>query len=148
MIVRRFLQELTAAAVLLAAPSVLHAQVALTGQVSSAEEGAMEGVVVSAKKGGSTITISVVSDKDGRFDFPAQKLQPGHYALSIRAVGYDLSAAAAAEVAAAQTATADLKLRKTNDLPAQLTNAEWLMSMVGTEAQKKALLNCTGCHTL
>jgi streptogramin lyase len=149
MVLRQSLQRLTAAAVLLvAAPSVLHAQIALTGQVSSAEEGAMEGVVVSAKKDGSTITISVVSDKDGRFRFPAQKLEPGHYALSIRAVGYDLSVAAAAEVAAAQTATADLKLRKTNDLSTQLTNAEWLMSMVGTEAQKKALLNCTGCHTL
>ena len=38
-----------------------HAQTpaALTGQVSSAEEGMMEGVVVSAKKDGSTISISV-----------------------------------------------------------------------------------------
>jgi len=41
--------------------------VALTGQVSSAEEGAMEGVVVSAKKDGSTISISVVTDARGRF---------------------------------------------------------------------------------
>ena len=44
---------------------------ALTGQVSSAEEGVMEGVLVSAKKAGSTITTTVVSDKDGRFSFPA-----------------------------------------------------------------------------
>ena len=34
---------------------------ALTGQVSSAEEGAMEGVVVSAKRDASTISVSVVS---------------------------------------------------------------------------------------
>src|SRR5438445_8716954 len=33
---------------------------ALSGQVSSAEEGVMEGVVVSAKKDGSTISTSVV----------------------------------------------------------------------------------------
>ena len=32
---------------------------ALVGQVSSQEEGPMEGVVVSAKKDGSTITVSV-----------------------------------------------------------------------------------------
>ena len=44
---------------------------ALSGQVSSAEEGAMEGVLVSAKKAGATITITVVSDKDGRYSFPA-----------------------------------------------------------------------------
>ena len=35
---------------------------ALAGQVSSAKEGAMEGVVVSAKKDGSTITVSVTSE--------------------------------------------------------------------------------------
>ena len=46
--------------------AVAYAQAAatLTGQVSSAEEGAMEGVVVSAKKDGSTISISVVTDLD------------------------------------------------------------------------------------
>ena len=50
----------------------------------------MEGVLVSAKKAGSTITITVVSDAQGRYSFPAGKLEPGQYALRIRAVGYDL----------------------------------------------------------
>jgi hypothetical protein len=36
----------------------------LTGHVSSVEEGPMEGVVVSAKKDGATITVSVVTDSD------------------------------------------------------------------------------------
>src|SRR5215813_7756359 len=62
----------------------------LTGQVTSAEEGAMEGVVVSAKKDGSTIAISVVSDDKGSFSFPAAKLEPGKYTLHIRATGYEL----------------------------------------------------------
>jgi len=34
------------------------------------------------------------------------------------------------------------------NLSAHLTNAEWLMSMPGTDEQKRFLLNCTGCHTL
>jgi len=34
------------------------------------------------------------------------------------------------------------------NLSAHLTNAEWLMSMPGTDEQKKFLLNCVGCHTL
>ncbi len=51
-------------------------------------------------------------------------------------------------VAAGATTTADLQLRKTENLSAQLTNAEWLASMPGTEAQKKSLLNCVNCHTL
>src|SRR5258708_20585330 len=42
--------------------------------VSSAEENAMEGVLVSATKEGSTVTFTVVTGKDGRFSFPASKL--------------------------------------------------------------------------
>src|SRR5688500_5920248 len=44
---------------------------AFAGTVSAEREGAMEGVVVSAKKG--IVTISVVSDAEGRFRFPAEK---------------------------------------------------------------------------
>src|SRR5712691_7676372 len=76
------------------------AQTALTGQVSSAEEATMEGVVVSAKKDGSTITISVVTDAQGRFAFPAARLEPGKYTLKARAAGYGLGGARTAEVAA------------------------------------------------
>jgi virginiamycin B lyase len=50
---------------------------ALVGQVSSAEEGPMEGVLVSARKSGSTITISVASDREGRYSFPSSKLGAG-----------------------------------------------------------------------
>src|SRR5437588_5540458 len=121
---------------------------AVTGQVSSEAEGAMEGVVVSAKKANSTVTVSVISDGQGRYSFPADRLEPGQYSLKIRAVGYELATPAKADVAAEQTATADLKLRKTKNLPGQLSNAEWMMSLPGTEDQKAFLLNCVGCHTL
>jgi len=123
-----------------------HAQT-LTGKVS-AEQGALEGVLVSAKKEGSNITVTVVSDKDGRYSFPAGRLTPGQYAMSIRAVGFDLDNAKPVTIAAGQTATADLALRKTEDLSSQLTNAEWLASVPGTDKQKDQLLNCVGCHTL
>ena len=62
----------------------------LTGKVTSATEGVMEGVVISAKKG--IVTVSVVSNAQGEFSFPAGKLGAGDYALSIRAAGYDLEA--------------------------------------------------------
>jgi len=121
---------------------------ALVGQVSSQEEGPMEGVVVSAKKDGSTITVSVISDKQGHFSFPASRLEPGHYTLKIRAVGYNLEAPATTDLAAQKSTTADLKLVKAKNLVPQLTNAEWLMSMPGTDEQKDFLLNCVSCHTL
>lgn len=103
---------------------------ALTGQVSSKEEGPIEGVLVSAKKAGSNITVSVVSDRKGRYSFPQSKLDTGRYFLRIRAVGYDWGGTGTAEIAAGKTTSLDIKLRKAQDLAAQLSNAEWLQSGV------------------
>ena len=130
-----------------AGPSAAQNGPALTGKVTAGQE-ALEGVLVSAKKSGSNITTTVVSDRDGRYSFPAARLEPGSYSLRIRAVGYDLDGPDQVAIAADKTATADLALRKTQDLASQLTNAEWLASMPGTDAQKGQLLNCVGCHTL
>ena len=96
----------------------------------------MEGVLVSAKKAGSTITVTVVSDQDGRYSFPASKLEPGQYALRIRAIGYDLDNPKSIDVAAGRDHDADLKLRKTEDLAAQMSNAEWIDSIPGTDPQQ------------
>jgi sugar lactone lactonase YvrE len=129
-------------------PALAQSTDALVGQVSSAREGAMEGVVISAKKAGSIVTVSVVSDDKGHYHFPADRLEPGAYTLTIRAVGYELAGQATAEVAANKAATLDLTLRPTRNLPAQLSNAEWLASFPGADRQKKALLNCISCHDL
>jgi streptogramin lyase len=128
------------------APAYAQAPAALAGKVSSAEEGAMEGVLVRAKKAGSTITITVVSNAEGRYSFPAGRLSPGKYALKVRAAGYELDSPTTIQVG--KSTTADLKLRRTGDLAAQLSNGEWITSMPGDDRQKGQLLNCVGCHTL
>ena len=108
------------AAFLLPASSPISAQAAaaLSGQVSSAREGLMEGVVVSAKQDGSTITVSVVSDDKGQFSFPAARLDPGHYAIGIRAVGYDLDGPKDVTLSAGQESKLDLKLKPAQNLGA------------------------------
>jgi len=58
---------------LLAAGFAFPAFAQLAGRVIS-PEGALEGVVVSARKAGSRVTLSLVSDAEGRFSFPAAKL--------------------------------------------------------------------------
>jgi virginiamycin B lyase len=121
---------------------------ALTGTVSSAAEGNMEGVVVTASRPDSIVRVSVITDAQGRYAFPQNKLIPGEYTISIRAVGYDIDAPTKAIVETEKTTTTDIKLKKTRNLASQLTNAEWMMSFPGTEAQKAELLNCTSCHTL
>ena len=84
---------------------------ALGGKVMSDREGPMEGVLVSAKKPGSTITVTVVSDANGAYAFPADRLTPGNYQLKVRATGYALDGAGTVELAAGRTAVADLKLK-------------------------------------
>jgi virginiamycin B lyase len=130
------------------APAQAQSAAILTGHVSSAGEGPMEGVVVSARKDGATITVSVVTGMDGSYSFPAAKLEPGHYRLSIRASGYELDSPNAVDLSAAQPMTAEIKLRASKNVASQLTDAEWLASMPGTDNQKRILLGCNSCHTL
>ena len=141
-----------AAAVYFAAgPGVLHSQTngpALAGQVSSAEEGNMEGVLVTAKRTGSVINITVVSDDQGRFSFPRTRIESGAYTLKTRAVGYDLDDPGSIEVTPDKSASVALQLHKTQNLAAQLTNSEWLQSMPNDDKEKDFLLNCVQCHTL
>ena len=146
---------------------------ALTGQITSQEEGPMEGVVVSAKGADTNITISVVSDDKGRYSCPKSRLKPNKYAVSIRAVGYEIgspsnfepapkplpqyvpdkhtpAALVPVEVAANKTVQLDLKLVKTTDLASQLSKAEWIMSVPGTEAERRLISGngCGFCHSL
>src|SRR5690242_5898611 len=102
-------------------------QPALTGTVSSDAEGNMEGVVVTAKRPGSIVQVSVTTDAQGRYTFPENRLEPGEYIISIRAVGYDISSPTKAGVESEKITTADIKLKKTKNLASQLTNAEWMM---------------------
>ncbi len=121
---------------------------ALAGRVSSAEEGAMEGVVVSARKADASVTISVVTDAEGRYRFPSSKLESGVYTLRIRATGWELAAPVTADVVLAQPRLVDLRLRRLADITPQMTNAEWIASFPGTPDQKKFLYGCVSCHTL
>src|SRR5450631_93293 len=122
---------------------------ALTGTVSSPEEGKMEGVVVSAKRHGSTIMVSVSTNAQGQYSFPQDRLAPGVYDITIRAVGYTLKPTAAT-IGPAGATQLDLSLAKaaTDVLALQMSNSEWIQSAPGTPGQKMAVLRCLDCHGL
>ncbi len=120
----------------------------LIGRVTSAQEGPMEGVLVSARRDGSPITVTVVTDKTGRYGFPAERMAAGHYALAIRAIGYELATPAGVDVDSERPVNADLTLATVADISGQLTSTEWFASMPGTAEQKRPLIECMSCHTL
>ena len=120
---------------------------ALAGEVSSAQEGVMEGVVVSARKAGSPITVSVVTDGQGKYRFPASRMGEGRHELAIRASGYEFDGGVV-DLAPGTTGVADLRLRPAQSVADQLTNAEWMASAPGPDDLKRQLLNCTDCHSV
>jgi virginiamycin B lyase len=134
-------------AALLAASTGASAQ-ALSGKVSSAQEGLMEGVLVSVKREGSTIATTVVTNDKGEYAFPADRLEPGRYTIAIRAAGYELDAPKTVDIASGGTAAAEIKLAKARNLTAQLSNGEWINSAPGADSQKAFLTGCTSCHSL
>jgi virginiamycin B lyase len=133
------------------APSATsHAEGALTGKVTSQAEGAIEGVLVGAKKMDSTMATWVVSNAQGQYSFPRDRMEPGKYAIKIRAVGYELPSTSVDVTA--QPTKLDLQLNKvtsTSKLAVQLSNGEWLMSAPGTQEEKIVFASsCVTCHTL
>jgi virginiamycin B lyase len=129
-------------------PVLAQSTAALMGKVVSDREGPMEGVLVSAKKDGSTVTVTVVSDAKGEYIFPASRLEPGHYKLTIRAAGYALDGEQSANLTQGKTSVANLKLNPAQPRLDQLANAELLMSAPGSDEIKRLMLNCTDCHSL
>jgi virginiamycin B lyase len=122
---------------------------ALSGTIRAQAEGPLEGVIVGAKRAASTITIWVVSNAQGQYAFPRDRLQAGKYVISVRAVGYELPKTSIDVTD--EPAHLDLqlgKVRSASKLAMQLSNGEWLISLPGTAQQKRALGNCVTCHTL
>jgi virginiamycin B lyase len=136
------------ACLLLQLPAFSQSSVSLTGIVSSDAEGPMEGVLVKAKQASGNITITVVSNAQGQYAFPADKIKPGQYTLSVRATGYEVPNRSMPVTVGADTTKADLKLRKVSNfvLVDQLTPAEIINSLPGEQA--RSLAECGVCHSM
>ena len=130
------------------APQSENADGVLSGIVTSQAEGAMEGVLVTAKRDGGNVAVTVVTDSQGRYVFPSGRLRPGRYQIRIRAVGYELEGPGWLVVEAGSPQQFDLSLRDARDLASQLSNVEWLLSVPGTDPQRNGLGGCIGCHSI
>src|SRR3989442_13839622 len=86
--------------------------VSLTGHIKSDEEGLMEGVAVSARRAGSNMSLTVLSNAKGVYSFPQNRLDAGQYSLTVRAVGYDLASPVPSRVFPQSPAPGDLHLAK------------------------------------
>ena len=135
---------------LLAATGQVAAQAgpALAGQGHGRPGVALEGVLVSAKKTGSTITVTVVTDKDGRYSFPAGRLEPGQYSLRIRAIGYDLDNPESGVGRGRQDHDSRSRVAQDRGYRGATDQCRMARQHAGHRRAEGSLLNCVGCHTL
>jgi streptogramin lyase len=122
----------------------------LTGSVASAAGQKLEGVLVSAKKEGSTITTNVYTDLNGEYFFPA--MADGKYQVWAQTLGFktakgavDLSATRHQDFQLAAITDPEERIRQ---LPSELLAAA-LPEETEADANIKRIFHnqCTGCHT-
>src|SRR5262245_49947420 len=121
----------------------------LSGSISSAAGQKLDGVTVSAKMVGSTITTSVYTDADGNYYFPA--MPAGQYKVWAQALGFER---ANADVNLSANKRQNLSLRTITDpearwrqLPGELVMAA-LPEENAEDVHMKQIFNnnCNGCH--
>jgi len=138
------------AASLLAATSVRAADPVLSGAIAARSGQKLEGVTVSAKLEGSTISTSVYTDASGSYYFPP--LPAGKYRVWAQALGYersngsvDLSAARRQDFTLQEIADPERRFRQ---LPGEMMVAALPESSADDARMKKIFMNnCTGCHS-
>lgn len=118
----------------------------LSGTIKSSSGEKMEGVTVSAKAEGQTITTSVFTDGQGNYYFPA--LPEGKYRVWAQADGYQ---AGRGEVELTATRRQDFSLSPMKDFARQLTGDQLLAALPEDTPDDRRLKqvfknNCTGCH--
>ena len=122
------------------------------GRVQSVESEPLEGVAVSAKAQGSTMTTSVWTNQQGEYAFPA--LPDGRYEIWAQAVGFTLTRAQQT-LAPGRTVSQDFTLPPYEELWRQMDDIEWLQSLPegtpedhGIPGRMKRVLiyQCSTCH--
>jgi streptogramin lyase len=126
------------------------ADVLLSGTITSAAGEKMDGVTVSAKEVGKTITTTVFTDETGAYVFPP--LADGQYKVWAQAIGYET---AKSDIALGEAKKQNLTLapitdteRRIEQLPGDLILAG-LPGDTPDDLRMKQIFrnNCTSCHT-
>lgn len=132
-----------------AAQASLLAGTGLAGTVKSSDGKPMEGVAVSARAQGKTVTTSVYTNQDGEYFFP-DSLSAGQYQIWAQAVGFQMARLEGA-ISSGKTLQQDFSLQPLRNFEKQLSGTEWENSLPTATAEDRRMhkifnYNCTSCH--
>src|SRR5216684_1490159 len=125
------------------------------GVVKSAKGDLLEGMMIQLIAQKTGIRTTVYSNEDGRYEFP--KLASGIYTLRVAQPRefrpfvkekVEINGAIELDDIVLTRATNGELLPPSPEIAAQMTGAEWLLSLSGTGDEKKLLtVNCNWCHS-
>src|SRR5919201_1305249 len=129
--------------------SVAAAETALlSGKVVSSSGDRLAGIPVRARRANSTIAVTVYTNGEGDYAFPAwSDLTPGSHAISIELPDFE-PARREITLTAGNTAQADFTLRPRQPSIADATASEIVAALPGIDEQKHLLIQCDNCHSL
>lgn len=111
----------------------------ISGQVTNGNGLAVPGALVSFRRDGSTMTISVYTDTAGRYQ--VDDLRAGRYAMRVAGAG-----SLPASLTAQAGSSVDVTLEPTADAWPTATSAQLLSRLPDGETKRRFILDCTGCH--
>jgi streptogramin lyase len=122
----------------------------LSGAIASAAGQKLEGVTVSAKRDGTTITTSVYTDQDGNYYFPP--MADGKYSVWAQALGFE-TGKGSVDLTANRKHNIALKAMTDKEAVIRQLPGELLVAALPEETPEDAAVkkiftnNCTGCHS-
>lgn len=116
----------------------------ITGTVKGPDGSPFEGAFVGAQNSKTKITVSVLSDKQGRYQIP--NLAAGEYEIRIRAVGFKADPVSSMTLMAAQNASADFALQKSVVRWSDLSLYQGEQLLPDTPGKADLFKTCFACH--
>jgi virginiamycin B lyase len=116
----------------------------LTGAVTGPDGAPLRGAFVQARNGTTKITVSVLSDNQGRYRI--ENLAPGDYRVSIRATGYRADPRNGLTLAADTNAAQDFKLAQSTVRWNELSYYQGLRLLPEHKGKDLLFQYCFACH--
>ena len=116
----------------------------ISGTVTGPDGQPFRGAFVQARNGATKITVSVLSDSQGRYQVP--DLTAGEYRLSIRAPGYKADPKSAIKLTADQSAAADFALQQGLVRWSDISYVQGQKLLPDVRGKDLFFAHCTACH--
>lgn len=118
----------------------------LSGYIQSPQGEPLAGIPIRAHLQDSNIAVTVFTNKEGHYYY--RNLRPGNYKVDVELAGFESIQEESINIAPTGRAKLDLTLQPKEPSLEELTTAEILLAMPGTDKLKVEAADCSDCHSL